>query len=93
MDVAAVRAVAEQFDASAGAIEAGPRTQLSTLGFNGASAGRAYAARGDAVRAAMERIADALTQWSRASAEISASLRTSADRYAAGDERAAARLR
>jgi hypothetical protein len=92
IDVAALRDVARQFDASAGIIDAAVSTHLSALGFGGATAGRAYAARGDALRAALERTADALTEWSRASAEIAGALRSSADQYVSSDARNAAGL-
>jgi hypothetical protein len=92
MDVAAVRDVADQHAASAAALEAAVRTHLSHLNFGGATAGRAYAARGDTLHAALDRIADGLIQWSRASAEIAAALRASADRYVSADERAGARV-
>jgi Excreted virulence factor EspC, type VII ESX diderm len=92
MDVAAVRDVADQFAASAAALDAAVATHLSHLGFGGATAGRAYAARGDALRTSLGRIADELMQWSRASAEIAAALRASADRYVSADERASARV-
>jgi len=92
MDVAAVRDAADQFDASTAALDSAVRSHLSALGFAGASAGRAYVARGDALRAAVEHIADGLTAWSRASAEVAAALRASADRYAGADDRAAARM-
>ena len=92
VDVAAVRDVAAEFDASAAALDAAVGTHLSHLGFGGATAGRAYAARGDALRTALDRLADGLTAWSRASVEIAAALRASADRYQRSDESAAARL-
>jgi len=93
MDVAEVRGVAGEFDGSAGSLDAMGGDRLSALGFGGASAGRAYVARGDSLRAAVERITDQLSAWSRASAEISTALRASADRYQDSDQRAAARLR
>jgi len=92
VDVAAVRDVAAEFDASAAVLDTAVGTQLSHLGFGGATAGRAYAARGDALRAALDRLAGGLTAWSRASAEIAAALRASADRYQRADERSATRF-
>src|SRR5215475_327203 len=92
MDVAAVRDVANEFDASAVVLDATVRTHMRGLGFGGATAGRAYLARGDAVHAALDRVADGLAAWSRASAEIAAALRASADTYERSDERNAARL-
>jgi len=67
------------------------RAQLN-LEFDGAGAGRMHVARGDALRAAVDRVVDQLRQWSRASREIAAVLRASADRYTEADARAAQRL-
>jgi Excreted virulence factor EspC, type VII ESX diderm len=92
MDVAVVRDVADQYAASAAVLDAAVATHLAHLGFGGASAGRAYAARGDALRTSLDCIAYGLIQWSRASAEIAAALRASADRYVSADERAGARI-
>jgi hypothetical protein len=92
LDAAALRDVARQFDTSAAVIDGAVSTHLSALGFGGATAGRAYAPRGDALRAALERTADALAEWSRASAEIAAALRSSADQYVGSDARNAAGL-
>lgn len=92
IDVAAVRDVAAEFDAAAGVLDTASRTHLSRLGFAGATAGRAYVARGDALRAALDQMAEALAEWSRASVEISVALRAGADRYARSDERATARF-
>ncbi len=92
VDVAAVRAVAAEFDVSARTIDAAVGSHFSHLGFGGATAGRAYVARGDALRSALDGIADELAAWSRASVEIAAALRASADRYQNSDERAAARF-
>ncbi len=92
IDVAAVRDVAAEFDATAAILDTAVRIHLSRLGFGGVTAGRAYVARGDALRAALDQMADALAAWSRASAEISAALRAGADRYARSDERAAVRF-
>lgn len=92
MDVAAVRGVASEFDAFAGTLDSAVRTHLSRLGFGGATAGRAYVDRGDALRVALDQIADAVIGWSRASAEIAAALHASADRYLRSDDSAAARF-
>jgi hypothetical protein len=92
IDVYAVRDVAGEFDASGGVLDGAVRTHMAGLGFGGATAGRLYLARGDAVRAALDRMAGELVAWSRASAEIAAGLRTSADRYERADERNAVRL-
>jgi hypothetical protein len=92
MDVAGVRGVASEFDASAGVLKSAVRTHLSGLGSGGATAGRAYVAHGDALRAALDGTADAVAEWSRASAEVAAALHGSADRYLRSDEAAAARF-
>ena len=47
-----------------------------------------HVARGEAVRIAVDGIADQLRKWSRASAEIAATLRTTAQRYDEADVRA-----
>ena len=65
---------------------------LARLEFSGASAGRAHTARGDALRAALERLTAELSQWSRAAAEIAVALRAGADRYADAELYAAARI-
>ena len=51
-----------------------------------------HAARGDALRTAVDRVVDGLREWSRATAEIASALRVSADRYADADARAARRV-
>ena len=47
-----------------------------------------HAARGEAVRIAVDGVADQLREWSRASAEIAATLRATAHRYDEADVRA-----
>jgi hypothetical protein len=92
VDVAALIAVARQYDAIADTVDGAVRSHLSGLAFDGAAAGRMHVARGDTLRYAVDHIVDQLRQWSRASAEIAAALRTSADRYAAADADAARRV-
>jgi hypothetical protein len=92
VDLAALHAVARQYEAAAGIVDGAVRTHLTGLGFDGAAAGRTHVARGDAVHAAVERMVDQLRQWSRAATEIAAALRASADRYAEADIRAAERV-
>jgi hypothetical protein len=92
VDTAALLSVARQYQVAADNIDAAIRIHLSGLAFDGACAGRSYVARGDAVRSAVEAIVNQMWRWSRASAEIAATLRVSADRYAEADERAARRL-
>jgi hypothetical protein len=85
VDVAALIAVARQYDAVADIVDGAVRSHLSGLAFDGATAGRMHVAGGDALRDAIDDVVDQLRQWSRASAEIASALRTSADRYAAAD--------
>ena len=92
VDVAAVRAVANRFDATAEIIDGAARNHLASLTFGGATAGRAHIARGDALSTALERLAAEVWQWSRATSEIAVALRASADRYADAELRAAARI-
>lgn len=92
VDPAAVRAVANRFDATAELIDDAVRTRLGTLAFGGATAGRAHAAHGDALRVALNRLTGELGQWARASVEIATALRASAERYAEADLHAAARV-
>jgi hypothetical protein len=92
VDVAAVHAIARQYEAAADIVEGAVRTHLSGLVFDGAAAGRMHVARGDGLRTAVDQVVDQLRQWSRAAAEIAAALRASADRYAEADARAARRV-
>ena len=92
VDVAAVHRVADQLSASADLINAAVGDHLAGLAFSGSCAGRAYTARGDALRGELERLATQLSQWSRASVEIAEALRGGADRYAEADLYAAARI-
>ena len=73
-------------------IDAAVANNLTWLAFNGARAGQAHDACGDALRSALERLAAELSRWSRATAEIGAALRAGADRYADADLYAAARI-
>ncbi len=92
VDVAAVYAVAGQLSAAAEIIDGAVANHLTWLVFSGARAGRAHTAHGDTLRAALERLTAELSQWSRATAEISAALRAGADRYADAELYAAARI-
>ena len=92
VDVAALLDVARQYEAAAELVDAAVRTHLTALEFDGAVAGRAYTARGDAVRLGVGEVVEQLRQWSRAATEIAATLRTSADRYLDADLRAARRV-
>ncbi|ULE33779.1 type VII secretion target [Mycobacterium sp. IDR2000157661] len=92
VDVAALNDVARHYQGVADAIDDAVRTQLTALAFDGAAAGRGYTGRGDALRSAVDDVVTGLRQWSRASAEIAATLRASAERYADADARAARRV-
>ncbi|AKN18077.1 type VII secretion target [Mycobacterium haemophilum] len=92
IDVAAVQAVADRLSAAADLIDGVIADHLARLAFGGASAGRAHTARGEAVRAGLDRLAAQLSQWSRAAVEIGVALRAGAGRYAAADRYAAARI-
>jgi uncharacterized protein YukE len=92
IDVAAVRSVADRFDGAAEVIDGAVRNHLAHLTFSGICAGRAHIARGDALCSALNRLSAQLTQWSRATVEIAAALRATADHYADAELRAAARI-
>jgi hypothetical protein len=92
IDVAAVHRVADQLRAAAELIDRTVCDHLAALAFSGATAGRAYTARGDALRAELERLAEQLSQWSRASVAIAVALRSGAERYVDAELYAAARI-
>ncbi|OBF73508.1 hypothetical protein A5750_14805 [Mycobacterium sp. 852002-51613_SCH5001154] len=92
IDVPATHRIADQFSTAADIIDRALSDQLGRLAFGGPSAGRAHTARGEALRVELERLATEVAQWSRASVEIAAALRASADRYADAERYAAARI-
>ncbi|UQX12224.1 type VII secretion target [Candidatus Mycobacterium methanotrophicum] len=92
VDAAAMRMVANRFDDTAQRIDDALRTRVARLAFDGVTAGRAYTGHGDALRFALNRLAGELSKWARASVEIAAALRASADRYAEADLSAAGRV-
>lgn len=92
VDVVAVLAAAQQYDAAADIVDAAIRTHLTGLRFDGAAAGRVYAAQGDALRIAVDDVVHRLHDWARAAAEIAAELRSCADRYVDVDARGARRI-
>lgn len=92
VDVATVYRIADQLGAAAETIDRALRDHLGRLAFSGAAAGREHAARGDALRAQLERLTAEVSQWSRAAAEIAVVLRTGADRYGDAELYAAARI-
>jgi len=92
VDVAALLGVARQYQTAADTVDAAVRTHLTGLAFDGAAAGRMHVAQGDALRTAVDHVADQLRQWSRSASEIAVALRASADRYTDADSRAADRV-
>jgi hypothetical protein len=92
VDAAALYTAAHQYESAAHLVDAAVRNHLDALTFDGASAGRAHTARGDALRTAVDDIIAPLRQWSRAATEIAVLLRLSADRYAGADAAAARRV-
>jgi hypothetical protein len=91
-DSSGVYRVADQLGAAAELLDRAVGDHLARLAFGGASAGRAHSARGDALRAQLERLTVEVTQWSRAATDTAAALRTGADRYADAELYAAARI-
>lgn len=92
VDVAALRAIANRFDASAEVIDGAVQTHLARLAFDGSTAGRAHIARGDALRTALDRLGGGLTQWSRTSVEVAGALRAAAQHYGDAELSSVARL-
>lgn len=92
VDVAAVCAVANRFDAGAQAVDGAARIQLGRLSFRAAGAGQAHVDRGDALRTALGRLTGDLTEWGHAAAQIATTLRAGAQRYAEADLRGAVRI-
>ncbi|MET0700827.1 MAG: type VII secretion target [Mycobacterium sp.] len=89
VDTAAVRAVADRFDAAADQLD---RVARTPLGFGGLTAGRAHAVAGEELRLQMQRASDDLAAWARAAAEIAAGLRAGAGHYLDADRDAAVRI-
>ena len=92
VDVGALLDVAGRYDAVADVVDGLARTHLARLTFDGSVAGRAYAARGDAQRRAVDDVVGQLHVWARAAREIASALRSSGDRYVDADARGAVRL-
>ncbi|MEE2854547.1 MAG: hypothetical protein VX424_18065 [Actinomycetota bacterium] len=92
LDVSSARRVANRFATAAEFIDRAVSDHLSRLAFGGAGAGRTHTTRGEALRAELERLVAQVSQWSRASAEIAAALRSSAECYADAELYAAARI-
>lgn len=92
VDIGVLLAAADRYAVAAEQIDDAVRSRLSALTFDGALAGRAYAAHGVALRGAVEELVEQLRHWSRAAAQISAALRVTADRFADSETRAAQRI-
>jgi hypothetical protein len=92
VDVTSVDRVADRLGAAAELIDDALDTHLARLTYGGASAGRAYTARGDALRAGLQRLATELSQWSRATVDVAVALRASAERYMDAELHAAKRI-
>ncbi|WP_167105771.1 type VII secretion target [Mycobacterium sp. DL592] len=91
VDTAAAHAAAQRFTAAAQLLETAART--GGLSFSGSTAGRAHAASGERLHAALDEVRVQLAQWSRAAEEVAAALRAGAQQYADAELRAAAVLR
>lgn len=92
VEAAAVGAVANGFTAAAQSLDHAARNLLTRLAFDGGYAGHAHAARGDALRAALDGLAGDLARWSRAVNEIAVTLRSGAGSYLTADLRSAERI-
>lgn len=90
VDVAALRAAADQFDSIAQLLaDAIARTRA---GFGGGCAGRAHVADGDAVARGVDRRAGDLAQWLRAAQEIAVGLRDASTRHLDAAQLAGSRI-
>ena len=92
MDISAAYRVADRFDAAAEVIDGAAAEHLARWEFGGSNAGRAHTARGDALRAAWERLAAEASRWSRACTEIAVALRAGADGDSDAAQSAASRI-
>lgn len=92
VDTVSARAAAQYYDNAAYTLENAVTAHLLRLGYSAQTAGYRYGASGDAIRIAMDRLAAAVTQWSRAAAEIAVVIRTEVDRYVAAELRITAAL-
>ncbi|QFS90255.1 hypothetical protein FIV07_05815 [Mycobacterium sp. THAF192] len=81
--------MAREYDTASAIIDAAVRNHLGSLRFGAPTSGRAYAAHGDDLAAALAELSAALRVWSRAAAEIAVALQTSAIRYGAAAARSA----
>lgn len=92
LDAAALRSVADCFDATADDIDTANRIRLGGLTFDGRNAGRDHVAAGEELRRALDAWAPELTRWSRATTEIAAALRGGLERYGRAELSAADRV-
>ncbi len=92
VDIGAVLAAADRSDHLADLVAGAQRRHLTHPSFGAVVAGREYADRGEAVRAAVDQLGDDMRSWARAAAEIASWLRASAVGYAAAEARGAVRL-
>lgn len=91
IDVAALHDLARGYDTVADTVTAA-RSHLTGLAFDGTVAGRSHAARGDALRQAIDGIDAMMVRWADTAAETAAALRASAGDYVCTDADAARRL-
>ncbi|BBX21394.1 hypothetical protein MTER_08050 [Mycolicibacter terrae] len=92
LDAAALRSVADCFEATAADIDTAIRIRLGGLMFDGGAAGRDHVAAGEGLRRVLGAWAPQLTSWSRASTEIAAALRAGLERYGRAESSAADRV-
>jgi Excreted virulence factor EspC, type VII ESX diderm len=92
VDIGAVLAAAGRSDQVAELLDGAIRTHLPQLSFCGAVAGHSHAARGAAVRDAVDLPGEDMRTWARACVELASCLRASAASYTSAEARGAARL-
>lgn len=92
VDTAALRAVAQEFDAAADAVDDVVRHHLRPLAFGGADGGRDHAVAASDIRDALTRLTSGTAAWSRACSEIAVALRDGATRYAEAEAAGSDRL-
>lgn len=93
VDTALVRAAAARIDTAADLLQEAVDTHLRGLRFDGTAAGRAHAADGDAVCAALRCAVDDVRRWAQAARELSRALRAGADAHAGAEAHAAGSMR
>jgi len=93
LDPAGVRAAARCADTAAETVLGVVRTGLGGLQFGAATAGRAHAFAGAALRREMDGLSADLLRWGHAAAGLAAALRAGVDGYEAAERAAVAALR